>query len=313
MPCYHPLRGVLLDSPNGAYVSFNQKAFGKGLTLPCGRCIGCRLERVRQWAARLTHEAECYDDACFVTLTYRDEDLPGADRWESGTLDKIECQKFMKRLRSRIAPKKIKFFLSGEYGDLFDRAHYHAIIFGYSFPDKVLWKRTPQGSYFTSEELDETWGHGFTSLGDVSFESCAYVAKYALKKITNEKGRVDAKGNYRPSIEEHYRGRTPEFVHMSRGGRSGRGIGFEWLHSYCDDVYPADEIISRGYPSKPPRYYDKVFSEAHPEAFEEIKKKREIKPKRLYNGSEESLNAGRLATLERVAEAKLKNKRGNKK
>ena len=50
----------------------------------------------------------------------------------------LSFKKFMKRLRKRFKGKRIRFYMCGEYGEQFDRPHFHACIFGVDFPDKVL-------------------------------------------------------------------------------------------------------------------------------------------------------------------------------
>lgn len=261
MPCYHPLRAVLVISAGGVRrLSFSRSAVGKGLSLPCGRCIGCRLERARQWAVRIMHESKMHEENCFITLTYDEKNVP-----KGRTLVVEDCQLFLKRLRERIAPTRVRFFLAGEYGEKLGRPHYHAIIFGYSFPDRVKLQSVGQHAEFSSELLDETWGKGICHIGSVTFDSACYVANYATKKITG-KGAGD-----------HYAGRKPEFVLMSRGGRKAGGIGRGWIKEFKTDVYPSDEIIVRGVPGKPPRYYDKFYQAGAPQDFEAIKVSREAR------------------------------------
>ena len=43
----------------------------------CGKCRACRVSRTREWAVRLLHEQTGWEKAVFLTLTYREEDLPG--------------------------------------------------------------------------------------------------------------------------------------------------------------------------------------------------------------------------------------------
>lgn len=205
----------------------------------CGRCIGCRLERSRMWAVRCVHEAKMHEENCFLTLTYAPEHLP-----EGGTLVPAHFQKFLKRLRKRISPRRISYFHCGEYGDDLGRPHYHALLFGYDFPDKVPSRRSKSGHpTWSSEILDKTWGFGDCNIGVLNFETAAYTARYALKKITGD------------TAEAHYGGRHPEYATMS----TKPAIGKRWIDQHIDQVYRRDRIVVNGVEQLPPRYYDKIL------------------------------------------------------
>jgi len=265
MPCYKPLQAFYSDSLNvktgKRIISFLKSEFNSSslipvedrLSLPCGRCIGCRLERSRQWALRCVHEASLYEDNCFITLTYDDFHLPS-----DGSLVKRDFQLFMKRFRKRFG-NGIRFFHCGEYGERFQRPHYHAAIFNFDFPDKELFK-TKQGiKLFVSDALRELWPFGFSTVGSLTFESAAYVARYVMKKVSG------------PSADDHYKGRLPEYTTMSRRP----GIGKDWFDLYSSDVYPSDECIVRGRSCKPPRYYDSLLESDNPDLLAQIKVNRQ--------------------------------------
>lgn len=259
MPCYHPLhayKAVGKDRSKTVVVFKRSDSFrGERLDLPCGQCIGCRLERSRQWAVRCMHEASLYEDNAFVTLTYEDSRLP-----LNGSLVLSDYQNFMKRLRKSVAPKRVRFFHCGEYGERFARPHYHALLFNHSFGDRKFFKQSGDGSsLWTSSSLSKLWPMGFAVFGDVTFESAAYVARYALKKVTGDKA------------EEHYKGRAPEYVTMSRRP----GIGKGWFEKYAGDVYPRDRVIVRGVPSRPPRFYDGLLGKEDPALLARLKIDRE--------------------------------------
>ena len=143
MPCYHPqtawraLTGRNQETGNWPIV-FNRNEGYKDMELqvPCGNCIGCRLERSRQWATRCMFEASLHDENCFVTLTYSPDYLP-----EGATLVKKDVQNFMKRLRKAGTNGKFKYFLCGEYGENFNRPHYHICFFNLDFVDKEIISR----------------------------------------------------------------------------------------------------------------------------------------------------------------------------
>jgi len=273
MPCYHPLRAKLLTGAGGNSISFSSNSHGKPLSLPCGRCIGCRLERARQWAVRITHESKIAEENCFVTLTYDDAHLP-----KDGSLSVDDCQRFLKRLRKSLYPKKVRFFLCGEYGEKLGRPHYHAILFGYDPTDKIPLKTSREHTLYESPSLSQIWGKGSVILGAVTFDSAAYVANYATKKITGKPAAA------------HYRGLRPEFLLMSRRP----GIGRRWFDSFCSDVFPSDEVISRGAACRPPRYYDNLYAQSNPVDAERIKIARKKKAQMLESFT---LHGGRVVQV----------------
>lgn len=254
MPCYHPLPAWYAKDRNPDTgkrpLVFRPEAGPherRHAQVPCGTCIGCKLERSRQWAIRCMHETQLHDSALFLTLTYNDEHLP-----PGGTLVPKHLQDFLKRLRFHCG--QLRFFACGEYGEQLARPHYHALIWGIDFPDRVCYNATLS----TSQRLDEIWTHGIVMIGNVSFQSAAYVARYALKKIVG------------PAAEAHYQGRHPEFLRMSRRP----GIGKAWIQKYRTDVYPSDEVITNGKPMKPPRFYDDYLEKHRRIQYRLIKERR---------------------------------------
>lgn len=267
MPCYHPLQVEFsLSSSGKKELSFSSslayeavEAFQAGLplpprtmSLPCGSCMGCRLEKSRQWALRCVHESSLYSDNCFLTLTYSPENLP-----VDGSLRKDDLQRFWKRLRRAYPESVIRYFACGEYGEMLERPHYHACVFGFDFPDKRLFKSGPH-PLFVSSSFSSIWGLGHCSIGSLTFESAAYVARYCTKKVNGSKA------------EEHYQGRQPEFSAMSLKP----GIGSAWYDKWKSDCFPSDYLIVNGYKCKPPRYYDKKLEAEDVSMYERIKQSR---------------------------------------
>lgn len=290
MPCYKPLKawrqvygGIeFWQAPNSYSV----------IKLPCGQCIGCRLERSRQWAMRCVHEAQLKPANCFITLTYNDQHLP-----KFGNLKVEHFQKFIKRFRKLIQPHKIRYYHCGEYGDKSQRPHYHALIFGYDFPDKLLFKDTRGVRIYTSPTLEKLWPFGFSTVGAITFESAAYTARYVMKKING------------PLAPNHYavtdkttgeilNQNKPEYNTMSRRP----GIAHDWYRKYKDDAYPSDFITIKGKKMQPPKYYDKLYEHDSPELMEKIKQCRELnaKDRRKDNTPE------RLKTKEICKKAQIK-------
>lgn len=258
----------------------------------CGRCIGCKLEYSRGWAVRIMHETQFHESNAFLTLTLNDEHVPA-----NASLELETMQKFLKRYRRSIEPQKISMFYSGEYGDENRRPHYHAIIFGHDFPDKTHWKETDYGYLWKSAELEKLWGKGYCSIGSVTFESAAYVARYTVKKITGDPAdrhyqHIDADGVIHQIV--------PEFAHMSRRP----AIGKRWFNKFKTDLYPADTVVVRGHEQKIPRYYDKLFEAVDPRSLQKIKWARTGAANTRRAKHENS--PGRLAVREQVKKAQIR-------
>ena len=297
MPCYYPLRAYQCSDGHIVFYESKRHDTVKTLNLPCGQCIGCRLERSRQWAIRCMHEAQMHTQNCFITLTYNDDHLP-SDR----SLHYRDFQLFIKRLRKRYPGRKIRYYMAGEYGENFGRPHFHACLFGIDFDDKKLWKRTSANSMlYTSSDLEILWPFGYSSVGDVTFESAAYVARYIMKKVTGK----NAKEHYTEIDPEsgEITTRKPEFTKMSLKP----GIGYEWYKQYTSDVYPHDYVVIRGKKVKPPKYYDKKYKIEQPFEFDELLYIREKSAKLHY----EDNTPERLLVKEQVAKAKLQKLKRN--
>ncbi|AZL82807.1 replication initiator protein [Apis mellifera associated microvirus 8] len=263
MTCFHPLTAFKTGSGDIIFHD-RHKNITEKLKLPCGQCVGCRLERSRQWAIRCMHEAQMHKDNCFITLTYAPEHLP-SDR----SLHLDHFQKFMKRLRKKFG-SGIRFYHCGEYGSTYGRPHYHACIFGFDFADKKLWKIVNNERLYTSLALEKLWPYGFSTVGTVTFESAAYVARYILKKVNGDAAakhyeRID------PNTGEVFR-LKPEYTTMSRRP----GIGSTWFDKYHSDVYPHDRVVVRSKCMRPPKFYDTRYEILDPEGFDSVKQNRQL-------------------------------------
>lgn len=275
LSCFHPLQAFRL--PHGVTFSASEASqFGvpQPVFLPCGRCIGCRLDYSRAWADRCMLEMEYHDRSMFVTLTYDDAHLPKS--WSSdldtgeavspvATLVPTDLQLWLKRLRKRTG-QYLRFLACGEYGEHTFRPHYHAIIFGLQLDDLIPYAQSSLGyTYYTSQLVAETWPYGISILSDASWETCAYVARYVTKKYVGK----DAKVHYESL------GIVPEFLRMSRRPGLGRQY-FEdhpelWDYT-CINVSTPDG----GRKIYPPKYYRKLLEERSPDIAKELSKKREL-------------------------------------
>jgi len=241
---------------------------------------------------RCLHEAKLHENNCFITLTYSDEHLPN-DR----SLHYRDFQLFMKKLRKKFG-SKIRFYMCGEYGEKFDRPHFHACIFGFDFPDRKYWKQTGSGSkLYRSEELEKLWKYGFSSIGDVNFESAAYVARYIMKKVTGQ-GKHDQHYKFTDLSTGEVLEKLPEFNKMSLKP----GIGYEWFKKYKSDVYPHDYVVINGRKVRPPKYYDLKYSKESPYEWEEVQQKRIDTAKANFEDNTDE----RLLVKETITKARVK-------
>lgn len=287
MACFRPIDAWQTD--DGEIVFAERGSIAKSIRLPCGQCCGCRLERSRQWAVRCVHESQLHEDNSYITLTYNKEHLPAYS-----ALNYTDFQLFMKRLRKEIAPIRVRFFMAGEYGEHNWRPHFHALLFGYSFPDQVYLRTTPAGFRLNrSAILESLWPFGYSSVGEVTFESAAYVARYVMKKVNGDLAeshyeRID------PETGEVYR-LPAEFARMSLKP----GIGAKWIERFKSDVFPHGYVVVNGEKASPPRFYLKRYEVSDPFDYDDLVYLRGLR----FNPEEES--EARLSVRQRVMAARL--------
>lgn len=264
-------------------------AFPAKVMLPCGRCSGCRLESSRQWAMRCMHEKKLHSMSSFLTLTYDDNHLP-----EDGSLSIPELQRFLKRLR-HLTGDGLRFYACGEYGETTLRPHYHVLLLNYDFDDRKRWSNSKTGRpLFTSSTLDRYWTNGLSVIGDVDFDSCAYVARYIMKK---RKG---------PDADAFYTNRDgvvvqPEFTTMSRNP----GIGTGYFEKYKEEIYRRDSVVVNGREVRPPRFYDNKFELISSDRLAELK----VARRKLALDKPRSEDTNRRRVVREIVEAaKLKQK-----
>lgn len=337
MPCYYPVKAH--KGPDGVKIGRGGYT-DRPVDLPCGRCVGCRAKKAREWMLRCVHENQVHRDSCFVTLTYDDDHVPS-----TGSLEKSEFSLFLKRLRKKFticcpqsngtswcgAPvgRSFRFFACGEYGEQSFRPHYHALFFGLSFNDLVP---TQRKDLFRSQVLDSIWARGACYIGHVTPSSAGYVAGYVNKKQGGSWGGARLEGRVAPPAwtlgmdsekifvddyadeGEYAQWRERSRVDLDTGEvymvepefrlMSRRpGLGSAWFDRYRSDVFPHDEIVSGGREYPTPRFYDTLLEREDPEALAAIKAKRqEVVAKRSASRTDE---AKWLRNGERQAIARL--------
>lgn len=215
MPCALPIPAV--RPPDGgrlslafADVGMLASEYGDGfadetlsrknlLFLPCGSCVGCQLSRARSWAVRCSLESLQHRAACFVTLTYRESDVPP-------TLSRHHLSLFRRALAKRVPG--VRYFGCGEYGEWFGRPHYHALVFGTE----------------DREVISRCWSRGFVTVSEVTPGRISYTAGYCAKKV----GLLDAPGervDYSTGELYEYQ---PPFIQMSRRPGIGGHVRKHW-------------------------------------------------------------------------------------
>lgn len=323
MPCFRPVgayrsQAVSRFSTSGKRaISFRPMAGYERLDLPCGKCVGCRMGRARMWAMRCLHESSLYSLNCFLTLTFDDAHMP-----VDGSLSVRHLQLFMKRLRFWLSScadlrgtvpasfyrgvDRVRFYACGEYGAKLMRPHYHVLLFGFDFHDKTFLKKSGENSLYTSEVLSSLWSDpvdnqplGLSWIGDVSFRSAAYVARYVLKKQLGPDAHTKYWKRVDPATGEICAVK-PEFTVMSRRP----GIGAEWFARYRDETYTdrGASVVVDGRELGTPRYYDTLLEKSDPDLLQWVK---DVRLRKMAKYAQDN-TPERLLVRETVAEARSK-------
>lgn len=216
------------------------------LSLPCGHCLSCRLNKGREWAVRCVLEASLYNSNYFVTLTYDDDHLPS-----SSLNARRDVQLFLRMLR-RECPG-VRYFGCCEKGSKTKRFHHHLILFNCDLNDyRPLHKNYKGGYIYSSKLVEKLWSKGNVCIGEVNYTTCGYVAQYAAKKVFNDD--------------------KDEFIYMS----NRPGIGAKWFEKHVD-IFKDDAIYGRfGFTksAKIPRYFEKLYELIDPVDLASVKEKR---------------------------------------
>lgn len=300
-------KSMKFDNVNIATKFLNENYNG-GYTLPCRKCLSCKMDNAREWAVRATMEMKTNkDNNYFITLTYSNEHVP-KNKNGLNTLKGEDITLWIKKLRKwleRHNEPKIKYICGSEYGSRTKRPHYHICIFNMKIHDlKETGEVNDMGDkYYTSEWLEKMWGKGRIMIGNVSYQSAGYVARYTFKK----QSKIDYK---ELDIEE-------EKLRMSKG------IGLEYFKNNYKEIYKRDEIIfktnEKVITTNPPKYYDRQLNKTDPKKLARIIETRIVKAKitnenKVKNSGmtfKEILNTQRDKKLEisRELKRKLKNKK----
>lgn len=295
MACYRPKKAWYTH--DGSY-SFRPPDGHSGVPdvlASCGSCIGCQLDRAQDWTTRLAQELHFHADASFCTLTYADEWLP-----PNHSLSVRHVQLFIKRLRRAIHPKRISYFVAGEYGEKTLRPHYHAIIFGHDLRGPKVIGKSRNGEHlrYNSPALEALWSdpetrqpYGLVEAGSVTPSSIAYIAGYCVKKVGQALSPIviDENGEFIPA--------EPEFILASKNP----AIGLRYWQKYGQQAVNHDNVIIDGKKKPLPKYYSKKLQDDYPE--EVIR----VKTARIQRAKQNTANRSRarLAVREEVTNARI--------
>lgn len=231
MQCWYPIIVPRYSNYRGKDGLVYTRIYGR-MQVPCGRCPACRRRKQNEWAFRILEESKYTLRTAFVTLTVDDDHLLFSPSGVN-TLSKKRVQKFTKDLRYRLG--QFRYFICGEYGDVFDRSHYHMILFynGELTDEKI------------HEAISQCWPDGHSKYETpITAGRAKYCSKYSMKRIGFDYGDVE-----------------PPFALMSRKPGLGKMFldqldfdRFRKLDQWCVHDY-------KGTPYTLPRYYkERIYS-----------------------------------------------------
>ena len=289
MQCSRPVKGYV--KYGGGFTTHIKDAnMGQLLTLPCGQCIQCRINRQEEWAIRCVHESKSHPEETnhFVTLTYDETNIP-----DSHSLEKQQLLDFIRALRKR-TPNKIRYYASGEYGDKGGRPHYHALIFNLPITDLTPLRRNKNGEWlYQSLWLEKSWQKGECPIGQITWQSAKYAAKYT-QKIYKSRDQQEIADHYSRSDGQRQWQVQPEFQIQSRG------LGLLHLQKFYKDHYPLDFCIINGKKKQLPSYYDYALKKIDEKLHYQVMQKRRQQAKENYSYPDQKdieIEADRIARV----------------
>ncbi len=268
MSCFHPINCWRQDDDTKLAFADNpkrRKHFTEQLRVPCGKCIGCLLDKANDWATRCYCEIQGWEDNCFITLTYNDKHIP-----KNRDLIKKDLQDFWKRLRYYYQGKQtwvnpqngkvenpIRYFACGEYGPRTMRPHYHACVFNWKPDDLKFYKKNHNGdSLYTSKTLNQIWGKGFVIVGELTYQSACYVARYVSKKL------------FKKTKIYKFLEKQPEFTTSSRCGGIGLKYWQENIKKITENKGIFIKIAGKVKNKKIPKYFMRKWQESGDDEYE---------------------------------------------
>lgn len=208
------------------------------IKVPCGNCLGCRIDNLLLWTARCNYEYYKGSSA-FVTLTYDKYHCPRVEHSNEPTLSFDDCHKFIDNLRHKTKGVNCRgirqdwsYFGCGEYGLFNQRCHLHFLFFGLDFE-------------YCSKLFRDTWKKGFVKSLPILSGGVRYVVDYFSKEKLTGDLAIEKYDNY--GLERPFK-------------VCSRGLGSELFFNHRDEIRNGDvlKIGSRLIPV--PTYYKNLYS-----------------------------------------------------
>lgn len=241
-------------------ILINNTKTGTSNEVPCSRCWNCLTRRADAWAFRILQEKKRSTSAHFVTLTYDDQHVPINPETMTITLDKEAIPKYMKRLRKlhekvyKLKPSlrmKLKYYAVGEYGEDYERPHYHIILFN------AIKELIPLSWAIDNKMI------GLVDIGKkgVTAGGARYLCQYMLTGLNdNNQLRQKPFSLMSKNLGDNYITKAIKQWHLEKTGKAV--VTKEGIMKTRDRYY----AIQDGYKIALPRYYrDKIFPKLYRE------------------------------------------------
>lgn len=277
--------------------------------VPCKMCIECRNMRREEFTERLLHEWQTAGYiGSFITLTYRDEQLPillpensaVVGHWfksvppaYGSTLSRKEISQFADKMQKRLKRqfgKSGKYVLVGEYGDDGHRPHYHGIYIGLPSSERKM--------------LYECWNKGKVDIQAISHAAVRYTLKYIDKQIFGVNDLYYNYGDFEPPFAHFSKGLGVQWIkdNLDKFDRDGK-IRYTDSKSYTLTPYFKDKFRF----IKPHKMYSEAvikFAKEHHLSVQEAYEKR-ARLKELYLQRKELRETGTLYNVDTIEKMKM--------
>jgi hypothetical protein len=185
---YDECENILLVNPHtGQFIQFF-------MLVACNHCNLCfqRKQSILTMRAKLESTLHTHNPF-FFDLTFSNEHYPTDLSLLNQTL---YVQKFFRRLRKILYKHdkniRIRYIVTSEYGSLFGRFHYHALVYGLDqyWYDTIEVDKEKYGITHMlrfGEAVNKAWQYGFSKIEVAKDPSGAYAVKYAGKSVGTKK------------------------------------------------------------------------------------------------------------------------------